>query len=382
MSKIRIACLGQDLSGGGAERVQLELLQRLDPAAFSVDLCYLRDQGDLYDLLPAGIEPKFFSPGGTAFKDGFGAAFRQFRVVAREADLLFGMMDGIPIYLAALIGRLEKKPSLGWIHNTTSVCFENCNRLHRVLAPRLYPRASQLVCVSEGARQDLLGLYKFKSDPVTIYNPIDVDRVRRLTAEPIDVWMRSWYAKPVVLGVGRLSPQKRFDRLIRGFAQAVQDGLDAHLVLLGQGELEAELRDLAIQQGVALRVFFAGFVRNPYPHMRAAAALALCSDFEGLPTVLLEAMAAGTAIVSVDCPSGPREILEDGRNGLLVPNDDQEALAEGLGRLLGDPGRRREFIAQGARRIEEFRAEKAVARFEQMIRGLAEGVRPTVEAVL
>jgi hypothetical protein len=155
MKRIRIACLGQDLSGGGAERVQLELLKRLDRDSFSIDLCYLRDRGDLYDLVPADLVPVFFSPGQLPFKEGVCSAFKKYKAIARNADVLFGMMDGIPIYLASLVGWLEDKASIGWVHNTTSICFKDCNHLHRYLAPIFYPRASQLVSVSNGARDDL-----------------------------------------------------------------------------------------------------------------------------------------------------------------------------------------------------------------------------------
>ncbi len=369
MKKIKIGCLGNDLSGGGAERVQLELLKLLDRDRFAIEVAYLRNCGSLDQLLPPHVTPVFFAQGEIAFSKITVSAFRQYRALARDADLLFGMMDGLPIYLAAIVGKLEHKPSVGWVHNTVSKMFLESNRLHRFLAPQLYPRTTQLVCVSDGVREDLQQFGNFQNHPITIYNPIDIDQVRLLAAEALPEPSRFWYDKPVVIGVGRLVKQKRMDRLIEAFASAVRLGLDANLILLGQGQLKSELDGLATELGIAPRVFFAGFQPNPYPYIRAASVLALSSEYEGLPTVLLEAMALGTPIVSVDCPSGPREILEGGRNGILVQQD-VEALAGGIREMLCDQSRRHAYIQNGLIRAEHFRSERIVKSFESLFRRL------------
>lgn len=134
---------------------------------------------------------------------------------------------------------------------------------------------------------------------------------------------------PVILGVGRLTPQKDFSTLIHAFAQ-VRTVRDCRLVILGEGELRAELEQLVASLGVQDSVQLPGFADNPFAWMSRVRLFVLSSRWEGLPNVLIQAMACGAAVVSTDCPSGPDEILEGGKWGKLVPVGDVEALAEAL----------------------------------------------------
>jgi glycosyltransferase involved in cell wall biosynthesis len=134
---------------------------------------------------------------------------------------------------------------------------------------------------------------------------------------------------PVVLAVGRLTKQKDFPLLIRAFAQVCQKRR-ARLIILGEGPdrplLEAQVSELGLEDEVALP----GFVENPYAYMSRAALYVLSSQWEGLPTVLIEALYCGAPVVATDCPSGPREILANGRYGALVPMGDVSALAQAI----------------------------------------------------
>jgi glycosyltransferase involved in cell wall biosynthesis len=366
-NKIVIACLGHDLSGGGAERVALQLLNLLDRDLFSIELSYLRNYGELHRLIPLDLTPTFFVEGTTRFRNTISPAFREYRAIARRADILFGMTEGIPIYLASLIGLLESKPSVGWSHSTTSRMFMGLNSLHRILMPLLFPHVSQIVCVSEGARADLTGLYNFKKrSPITIYNPLEIKSVRSMGAQPLPEAVNAWYERPTVIGVGRLVQEKRIDRLIRAFAIAIGDGLDANLILLGQGPLQVRLQEFAKVLGISSRVFFAGFQSNPYPYMKSASVLVLSSASEGFGMALLEAMALGTPVISTDCPGGPRELLQDGRNGILTPSDDPDAMAAAIATMVRDDEARRNYVTHGLERVEDFKASRIVQQFESV----------------
>jgi glycosyltransferase involved in cell wall biosynthesis len=166
--------------------------------------------------------------------------------------------------------------------------------------------------------------------------------------------------------VGRFVAQKRIDRLIQAFAAAVHRGLDANLILLGQGPLQHKLQRLADELGIKSRVFFAGFQPNPYPYIKAASALVMSSDYEGFGMVLLEAMALGTPVISTDCPSGPREILQDGRNGILTPVGDNEGMANAIVTLLREAALRRSYVNNGLERVEEFNPVRIVQQFEDL----------------
>jgi glycosyltransferase involved in cell wall biosynthesis len=201
---------------------------------------------------------------------------------------------------------------------------------------------------------------------IVLPNPIDISKVKLLATEPLPEAFRRWFAKPSILGSGRLVEQKRFDLLIQSFARAILGGLDANLVLLGQGPDHEALASLAVQCGVASRVVFAGFQQNPYPFMRAATAFVLSSAYEGLPTVLLEAMSLGVPVISTDCPSGPREILMDGRCGLLTAVGDRDGLASSIQRVLTQGDERQRLAREGVRRVEDFRAERVARQFEEL----------------
>jgi glycosyltransferase involved in cell wall biosynthesis len=134
---------------------------------------------------------------------------------------------------------------------------------------------------------------------------------------------------PVILGVGRLTVQKDFPTLIRAFAR-VRQKRNARLLILGEGELRSELNALVAELGLQADVALPGFVENPFVFMRHASLFVLSSAWEGFGNVLVEAMACGMPVVSTDCPSGPAEILQNGKWGRLVPVGDVQALSEAL----------------------------------------------------
>jgi len=162
-----------------------------------------------------------------------------------------------------------------------------------------------------------------------------------------------WFAPgapPVVLGVGRLAPQKEFPTLIRAFAR-VRSQRPARLMILGEGKTpdrRAALLALAGELGIAEDVALPGFQPNPFAYMARASLFVLSSAWEGLPGVLVQALACGCPVVSTDCPSGPAEILEQGEYGRLVAVGDEAALAEAIGSTLDNPPERDKLRARGA----------------------------------
>jgi glycosyltransferase involved in cell wall biosynthesis len=205
-------------------------------------------------------------------------------------------------------------------------------RLTPFLAKISYPRADAVVAVSEGVAKDLnqvLGLPLAKMD--IIYNPCVTPELAAKAQEPLD---HPWFAPgepPVILGVGKLEAQKDFPNLLRAFAQ-VREIRPARLVILGWGpDAEKQKLDALIQElGIEADVQLPGYITNPYAYMARSALFALSSRWEGLPLVLVEAMAVGLPVVSTDCESGPAEILDHGKYGALVPVGDHQALAQAI----------------------------------------------------
>jgi len=179
-----------------------------------------------------------------------------------------------------------------------------------------------------------------------------------------------WFAPgepPVILSVGRLTKQKDYPTLIRAFA-LVHRERPARLMILGEGEerpkLEALIQELSLDDDVSLP----GFVDNPYAYMARSAVFVLSSAWEGLPTVLIEAMAVGTPVVATDCPSGPAEILEGGKWGKLVPVGDVEALAEAIARKISSPMQKSRLDV-----CERFRMDKVIAQYIYILTEVVNG---------
>lgn len=162
-----------------------------------------------------------------------------------------------------------------------------------------------------------------------IYNPVVDDRLFAMAAEPPSHAWAGANDKPLILGVGRLSAEKDFATLLRAF-RLVRNARPARLAILGEGKERHALEQMVDELGLQAHVSLPGFVANPFSVMSRASVFVLSSRFEGLPNALIQALALGVPLVSTDCPSGPREVLEDGRYGTLVPVGDAERMAEGI----------------------------------------------------
>ncbi|HET9061686.1 MAG TPA: glycosyltransferase, partial [Candidatus Binatia bacterium] len=230
------------------------------------------------------------------------------------------------------------------------------------LARRLYPHADALIAVSRGVADDVHAVTGYPRARIhALQSPILTDELRRRAEAPLD---HPWFAPgepPVVLGVGRLVKQKDFPTLIRAFAR-VRAGRPARLLLLGRAKNSKKRRrltDLIDSLGVTADVQLAGYVDNPLAFMKRAGVLVLSSAWEGLPGVLIEALACGCPIVSTDCPSGPSEILEGGKYGRLVPIGDDAAMAAAIDATLNNPPAHDTLRA----RAEDFSADRAIDRY-------------------
>ncbi|SFQ62157.1 glycosyltransferase [Flavobacterium akiainvivens] len=172
------------------------------------------------------------------------------------------------------------------------------------------------------------------TNSTTIYNPVDLKYIDAKLAEP-----HTPLPYKYIMGAGRMDVDnvKQFDKLIAAYAESILPMSDVKLVLLGDGELKEKLQEQAKQQRVADKVVFAGFKENPYPYMRDALFFVLSSRNEGLPMVLIEALACGTPVVSFNCLTGPSEIVEHEENGLLVEGQDYMDLCEAMGHMYVEP---------------------------------------------
>jgi glycosyltransferase involved in cell wall biosynthesis len=228
----------------------------------------------------------------------------------------------------------------------------------------LYPSADAVVAPSRGVAGSLLQLSPIPIQKVhVIYNPVVSPELYEKADAPVEhPWFQP-HQPPVVLAAGRLVALKGYDTLLRAFARVRQETF-ARLVILGEGPERPNLERLAAELGVAADVDLPGFDPNPFRYMKRAGVFVLSSRYEGLPNVLIQALACGCPVVSTDCPSGPSEILDGGRYGALVPVDDVEAMAGAIVRaLLG------QVAPAPSAWLEQFRVEVVAEQYLRVMLG-------------
>jgi glycosyltransferase involved in cell wall biosynthesis len=326
------------LRGGGAERVIINLVEGITARGLPVDVVLAAAEGTFLDRLPPSVRVVDLRAGRVL--RSFGPLVRYLRR-ERPKALVSSLTHANVIALVA--ARLARRgtPVIATVHNTMSESTPQQRSLLPGLWPTLvrtcYPWASCVVAVSRGAADDLAHTTGLARDEIeVVYNPVITSSLMSLAQQRSDhPWLASGQP-PVILGVGRLTRQKDFPTLVRGFAE-VRRRRPVRLIILGEGEDRPALEALAAELGVASDVALPGFRDNAATYMAGAALFVLSSAWEGLPTVLIEALAAGAQVVSTDCPSGPREILQGGRLGALVPVGDPAALAAAMADALDAP---------------------------------------------
>jgi glycosyltransferase involved in cell wall biosynthesis len=331
------------LWGGGAERVMVDLGEGLSAKGFFVDLVLAQAEGPCLAEIPASLRMVELNPRHRASLRTLASlpALVRYLSRARPDALLTGLQANIVALWARRIAGFPQRLVITE-HNTFSQQNQLLpawyGRLMIYLVRRFYPWADGIVAVSEGAADDLAKVGKIPRQQIqVIYNPIITPRLRAKARENLE---HSWFEPgqpPVVLSIGRLTAQKDFGTLIHAFGK-IRRKRPAKLLILGEGEKRPELEALIKQLNLEPDVNMPGFVPNPYPFISKASLFVLSSRWEGLPTVLVEALYCGPPIIATDCPSGPREILREGQYGRLVPVGDAAALAQSIEEMLDAPG--------------------------------------------
>jgi len=316
------------LACGGAERVFLHLIQGLLSSGHNVDLVLTRAGGPLLSAVPPGAQIIDLSCTRTIY-----SLFKLTRYLRdRRPDVLISSLNTNNM-IAAWAGKLAGGKTRVFIRqaNTLSMTLKTMNRgtrrLFLLLIRCSYLFAEGIIVVSKGVAEDLHQLMRLTEGRVrVIYNPVVIPSPAEANEETYGM---DWFAPgcpPVILGVGKLEAQKDFATLIHAFNR-VRKERQAHLLILGDGSKRQVLEGLIEELGLAGLVRMPGFVHDPYIYMRRAKVFVLSSAWEGLPNVLLEAIACGCPVISTDCPSGPNEILEHGRWGEIVAVGDEKGMA-------------------------------------------------------
>lgn len=316
---MRIAMLIPSLGGGGAERIALELACGLNRKGHQTDL-FLLERLRSYDL-PEGVETRHIQEWGktapTLLKGlSLPGAHRKL-----DQALRAGQYDVVVSHMERCNGLLLMRPGnipgLLVAHNFLGTSLSAKNFIKRLYGGLIYYGAAKrglpVAFVAEAARQDALQRFPLRREnTASLPNFIDVGAVASESCRALPKEWEDTFSGPVIITAGRLARQKGQWHLVRAFSKVAQAIPDARLVIFGEGEMRCRLKGLALSLGLHKRVLFPGFSPDIFPFLRKASAFALTSLNEGMPMILLEALACGCAIVSADCPSGPREVLAPG----------------------------------------------------------------------
>lgn len=322
----------------GVDRVLRNLVPAIARLGPSVDVLGVEGHGPTFLELPTGVR---HLPLGAAHVNTAVPALVRYLKCERPAALL---SDKDRVNRAALFARwIAGGATRVGVRQGTTVSVNLASRkpterwLQTASMRWIYPHADAVLVPSVGAADDLAAYARLPREHIRVVPSPILTATLQLRAN--EGTTHPWLAPgqpPVIVGVGELSERKDFATLIRAFARVRRDQ-PCRLLILGEGRRRAALEALADTLGVRADVALHGFVPNPYPYMARAAVFALASRWEGMPVVLIEALGLGRPCVACDCPSGPREVLDGGRVGPLVPVQDDASLADGLRRQLNAP---------------------------------------------
>ncbi|MEX2622925.1 MAG: glycosyltransferase [Acidimicrobiia bacterium] len=321
----------RSLEGGGAERVAYLLANEFARSGVGVDLVLQFATGPYLDAVDPSVRILEI---GRRLRWSVPWLIRYLRTYRPKAVLGLLTENNVAILLGALLSSYKGR---------IVVSERNSLRQRRYIPPwivrpvvrYLYPRADRVVALTNEMADELVALGLHRSKVTVIPNPVSVEHVLAQGGQALD---HAFFnaGVPVLVAVGRLVAQKDYPTMLQA-AFLLSLDLDFRLLVLGEGEERLRLQQLTDQLGLQGVVDFPGFKSPPWPWMARSDLLVLSSTFEGWGNVVAEALALGLRVVSTDCPTGPREILDDGRFGTLVPVRDPRALADGIISTLAAP---------------------------------------------
>ena len=360
------------LKGGGAERVVVNLLKGLSRRDFSITL--LLYEGIFDYLLPENVEVITLGirSSRNILKTTRGFILKIISIARlikkNKPDIVFSLLSDTNVItiLARSLSGVHTKVIVSE-RNHPSLSLKNAlyGGITKFLMRYCYPKAERIIAISQGIKKDLVENFNLPGEKIeVIYNPVDIAEIETLSADEIS---HPWFNDelPIIISIGRLTKQKGHSWLIKVFS-IVRQSLPCRLVIIGTGEEEENLVNMVNALGLKNDVEFLGFQRNPFKYMARSSLFISASRYEGFGNVLVEAMALGLPVISTDCPSGPAEIIEHGKNGILVPTEDEGRLERTILNLLTNDELRRKLSGEAKIRAQYFALDKRVEQYSDV----------------
>lgn len=358
----RVTFVTQGMGPGGAERVMATMANHW--AERGRPVCLLTLEGDEtpsyyplhrnIELRPLGIAGASGGAGRAIVNNARRLPALRRAIAVTDPDVVIAFLDEVNI-LTLLSQSGRGVPVI--VEEHTDPAAKRLPAPWPLLREVAYRRAARVVVLSEQARAYFPSAIRART--TVMPNPIVVERVDGPSARCGD--------RRTLVSLGRLAPDKGFDALLTAFAAIAGRHPGWDLTIWGDGPERDRLEALRTTLGVEDRAFLPGATRTPHLALRSADCFAMSSRREGFPMALGEAMACGLPVLSTDCPSGPRQLIRHGLDGLLVPDRDPAALAAGLDRLLADDELRARLAASAPEVLERFGVDRVMAGWEALI---------------
>jgi glycosyltransferase involved in cell wall biosynthesis len=350
---------------GGAERVLVRLLREIDTGPFDIHLGVLLNEGPLRTEVSS--HTTLHDLGCRRARYALTRMVGLIRTL--EPDIVFTTLSRLNVLLLGskcllpkgtkLVVREANTPSaeLGQLPGGTLYPY-----LYRVL----YPRADAIVCQSDYMLRDLVSNFGAPRWKIArIYNPVPFEEIHGAADAPSPLGNGFNF-----VSAGKMDHQKGFDVLIKAFGEVADELPQATLTLVGKGDIMADLQALTAELGLGGRVVFSGFQANPYPYFKYADVFVSSSRFEGLPNVVLEALACGTPVLATDCPGGTAEIVSVDVNGWLVATESVSAMSRGILLAAREVDRFDRIAVRSS--VERFSSERIAREYLQLFDRLLE----------
>ena len=374
MLKKSILFIIPHLNGGGAEKVLVDILNNFDYDKYDVDLLVFFEEGVYIKYIPNNVNVKFLInkvkfinkvPGKlkdlfSVYIKYFGMKFLYKKTIKKKYDIEISFLEGLSTKFIYSSNNKDSK-KLAWVHTDL---FNNhwTDKYYKSLYEEInvYKRFDDIICVSEDAKEAFRKKFgEFKNISV-IYNPLDIDNIKKLGSEPIKK-----NKKFTICSVGRLVPQKGFDRLINIAKKLVDENYDINIQILGIGgelkKLERMIEDYSLSNNVQL----VGFVENPYKYIKNCDIFVSASRNEGFSLVVAEALILNKPIISTRC-AGPIEILQDGEYGIITENS-ENGIYEAIKLIYNDDKKRNYFINKTEERKKFFLIEDKMSKIYKLL---------------
>lgn len=383
--KKNILIYNGSLRMGGIERVLIEVLQNLNKEKYNIDLIiedgikslnvfekdipsyinlnYLKNEDQINKIKYYRDRKKnsFFDRIKYQVVLFYDKVLKKKRLKQLVKGKKYDVVIDFDMDLSKFINLIETKKRIAWVHTDIEKWYAKKSRIKR-LGNRL-KKYEQIVTICNEMEENTKNLFPFLKNKITrIYNPFNFEKIEILSNENIDINLKSYLERDYIVSVMRLTTlQKDFKTLIKAFKVAKESGMKEKLYILGDGPDKKQIENLIAEENLKEEIFLLGSIKNPYPWIKNAKALVHSSKYEGFGLVLVEALILGTKVISSNCPTGPKEILDYGNMGELYDTGNHNELVSILLTKLN------QNLKIDKKQIEKYNIENVIKEYEKII---------------